>query len=357
MTIYLDNRVPYFYIIQHKETGLKYAGAKWAKDADPTTFMTEKGYHTSSNTIHKLITSEGLNTFNIIEIIKLEELQMPFGCQTIDEYESWFLETNDCRNSDLWYNKIINAAYGTSAFRNNMMSKYGVQHSMQNTESRKLYETNFMKNHGVIGPSSMLDWQDKTNRTTKERYGSEWYTQTEQYKIDSSNTCLEKYGATNYFLSDDFKSKKNTYLKSFGEEITNVSQLEFVKEKKKETFTERYGVDHPFKSKEFMEIIVKNNLEKTGFTSPLANPEVREKGNKTNLEKYGVRYAIQNEEIKAKILQTRKDNTYKRFKVYHTGSVHWQCTQCNIAGQGLSNFTRYHNSHIGTAISIIGEKI
>lgn len=42
MTIYADGRIPYFYIIEHKETKIKYAGAKWGKDANPDTFMSSK---------------------------------------------------------------------------------------------------------------------------------------------------------------------------------------------------------------------------------------------------------------------------------------------------------------------------
>jgi bacillopeptidase F (M6 metalloprotease family) len=61
-------KTPYFYIIKHKNTGRKYVGSKWAKDADTSTFMTESGYQTSSTTVWKLIEKDGLDSFEIEDI-------------------------------------------------------------------------------------------------------------------------------------------------------------------------------------------------------------------------------------------------------------------------------------------------
>jgi hypothetical protein len=60
---------PYFYIIQHKDTKIKYAGIRYAKGRNPSEFMQPKGYKTSSSTISRIIQSEGLEAFNVIKIL------------------------------------------------------------------------------------------------------------------------------------------------------------------------------------------------------------------------------------------------------------------------------------------------
>lgn len=57
---------PYFYIIEHKRSKMKYAGSKWSKNADPERFMKTGGYLTSSSKIKEIINAEGLDSFNII---------------------------------------------------------------------------------------------------------------------------------------------------------------------------------------------------------------------------------------------------------------------------------------------------
>ena len=72
-------KTPYFYIIKHKESGKRYVGSKWAKDADTETFMTDDGYKTSSVTVHELIEKDGLYSFEIEDIITEEEILIPDG--------------------------------------------------------------------------------------------------------------------------------------------------------------------------------------------------------------------------------------------------------------------------------------
>lgn len=93
---------PYFYIIQEVSTGIYYAGAKWAKDANPATFMIEHGYLTSSNTIKNIINEHGINSFRILRIRKFEE-----GIEAYD-YETRFLQKIDARNNSAFYNKHNN---------------------------------------------------------------------------------------------------------------------------------------------------------------------------------------------------------------------------------------------------------
>jgi len=68
-------RVPYVYWIKNKTTGLKYIGAKYAKNADPDLFW--KTYFTSSIHVKKLIEMYGKDDF-IFKILKI----------CVDEYQA-----------------------------------------------------------------------------------------------------------------------------------------------------------------------------------------------------------------------------------------------------------------------------
>jgi hypothetical protein len=127
-----DIYMPYFYIIQHKETKKKYAGSRYAMGCHPNEFMIKDGYTTSSSTIKLIIEQEGIDIFEIIELISLDELCIPFGIQNVYTYETWFLTFNDCAKSNEWYNKHNNnrqPSYGTVEFTNMMINKYGVDHN------------------------------------------------------------------------------------------------------------------------------------------------------------------------------------------------------------------------------------
>jgi hypothetical protein len=58
---------PYVYLLKNKTTGMKYIGAKYAKNADPDTFWIT--YFTSSKRVKYLISAFGVNDFSY-KIIK-----------------------------------------------------------------------------------------------------------------------------------------------------------------------------------------------------------------------------------------------------------------------------------------------
>lgn len=94
--------IPYFYIIQHKESKMLYCGAKWAIGSDPNRFMIEGGYTTSSRVINEIIKNETLSAFEILRIDTFcDDLH-------VYEYEKLFLQTLDCAKSENWFNKHNN---------------------------------------------------------------------------------------------------------------------------------------------------------------------------------------------------------------------------------------------------------
>lgn len=124
--------IPYFYIIEHKLSGKKYAGSRWTKNCKPLELLKEDGYKTSSQIIQNIIKEEGLESF---EILKIMELDDPY------EYETNFLIKNDCANSNAWFNKHNNTGrpppFGTTEFTTLLKEKYGVEHNTMIPEVKK----------------------------------------------------------------------------------------------------------------------------------------------------------------------------------------------------------------------------
>ncbi len=295
-------KTPYFYIIEHKETGVKYAGSKWAKNANPNNFMTERGHQTSSNTIKKLIKSEGLQSFEVIEIIKLEELNIPFGCQTIDEYESWFLETNDCAKSKDWYNMVPpwSAAFGTEEFYKNMVNKHGV------------------------------------------KYPGQMQTHVEKNKA----TCNAKYGVDNYFSTEESKNKLLDYIHAFDEDATNLFQLEVVKEKSKATCLSNHGVEHPAQSDILFRKMQDSLFENHGVKSPMQSIKLKEAHRNSCKSSLGVESPMQSEKVVAKY----RTNYFNKYGVDYPSKVKFYCEECDRTSTGISNITRHHKSHKGVSL-------
>lgn len=121
-----------------------------------------------------------------------------------------------------------------------------------------------------------------------------------------TRTCSRKCGAG----ITDFKARNDktaqTLSKKYGEEVTNPSQLTFVKEKKKRFYQEKFGVDNPSQVPELQEKRKNTNLNRYGVENGGGAPEVQDRIRKTNLEKYGVENVFQAKEIKEKIQKTLK---------------------------------------------------
>lgn len=107
-------------------------------------------------------------------------------------------------------------------------------------------------------------------------------------------TNLERYGVENFFKDKERIKKAN--LAKFG--VENVSQLESVKNKKKETYLKKFGVENPSQSEAVQLKSQQTCLEKYGTKNPLASRSIQEKVKQTNLKKFGVEYHTQTEEFK-----------------------------------------------------------
>jgi hypothetical protein len=129
----------------------------------------------------------------------------------------------------------------------------------------------------------------KRNKTKKELYGNENYTNIEKAK----KTNLMRYGHTSYLATEECK---NIVLKKYGVS-DNIFQSHEIKEKSKQTKKELYGNENY------------NNIEKAkktwlnlyGFENPSQSEIIKNKKIQTSLKKYGVEYPWQLDIIKNKV--------------------------------------------------------
>ena len=150
--------------------------------------------------------------------------------------------------------------------------------------------------------------------TNLHKYGTEWPTQSESQKLKlvsslqskygicnvsqlpdhlskSENTCLEKYGETNYAKTEECKQRiRDTNMKKFGTycnlQLPSVDRSKgfefdpqnYVNANNK--FKEKYGVDNPMKIEEFREKQQQATFEHYGVYHPSQSPEVASKSSK-----------------------------------------------------------------------------
>lgn len=129
---------------------------------------------------------------------------------------------------------------GAETTRQHLQEKYGVDNSAQIP--------------GVI---------DKIKSTNLERYGSEWYVHTQEYKDKVKETCLEKYGVEHHLQAQEVINKRvTTLMNTYG--VDNVSKLPSSHEKAKQTWMNKYGVEHVTHVKE-----IKDKMTRSARNSKL----------------------------------------------------------------------------------------
>jgi hypothetical protein len=247
--------IPYFYVIEEYSTGILYAGSKWASDANPDKFMIKGGYLTSSNIINLRILENGIESF------KIRKIKTFISPKSAYDYETKFLNKVNAKKNSRFYNKHNNDKItpGTCEFETIMLEKYGVKNVMQHPDLYMEWVRSFQKKHGVTNPYQLPHIKQKGIDTRLERYGYKYFNHDLVRDI-----VVEKYG------------------------VENVSQLEWVKDKKKSTTLHHYGVENPFQSEEIKTKIKETNLEKYGADNFMKTDHGKTVFKNLMNEKYGV---------------------------------------------------------------------
>ena len=222
---YIKETIPYFYIIQHKTSKKMYAGSRWAVKCHPNEFMQSNGYTTSSKLINSIINQEGLESFDILRIdTNLDGL-------SAYDYETKFLQCNDCSKSSYWFNQHNNTIppqYGTIEFYDFMLLKHG----NKNYNNRDKYEITCLEKYDHISTNQVLEIKEKQKNTKLERYGNENYNNPNLAK----QTKHKIYGDENYNNRDKYEI---TCLEKYG--YISANQVHEIKEKSLNTKLEKNG--------------------------------------------------------------------------------------------------------------------
>lgn len=112
--------------------------------------------------------------------------------------------------------------------------------------------------------------------TCRERYGVDWFSQTDEFRENVRKTNLERYGVEHSFQRRDVKEKiRATSMERYGREfpIQNPEILAKSRRRYELVCVERYGSPCYFTAGEYE----KHCLEKFGVGHPMKNPEIRRK--------------------------------------------------------------------------------
>ena len=145
-----------------------------------------------------------------------------------------------------------------------ILDKYSITKPKElNIKKRK--ETS-LKKYGVDIPAKSDIVKERNKKKNLERYGTEYFFQSDEFKRKAKNTWMTNLGADNPFKSKHVQEKiKETNLRKYGTEY--VLSSNDIRKKIKETNIKKYGVDHVSKSKVVMDKIVKSQINTNWNTS------------------------------------------------------------------------------------------
>ena len=163
---------------------------------------------------------------------------------------------------------------GQEKVRETNLERYGVEYSSQNENIKnKIKETN-IERYGVENTFQYKDFIEKSKKTNLDRYGVEHVTQNIEIYNKIRETNIERYGVEYSSQNQDIKNKrKETSLKndqiliSEKRKLTNNERYGFdcnfvsddFKINSKKTMIERYGVEHPIHSEDIRNKIIETN--------------------------------------------------------------------------------------------------
>lgn len=183
--------------------------------------------------------------------------------------------------------------------------KYGTDNFFVTEEYKQKSRQTCLEKYGVEYTAKAKEVKDKIKQSFRQKYGVDYYTQTEEHKKKVQETCLKKYGATNIVNSKQYKDK-----------------LKDINKKKEQTCIERYGSSTFVTSSQF-----KENQE-----------NIQKKYRETSIKKYGTDNYCKSNRFKNKVIELFKqkliddgyDEVGYKFIQYH-GNHNYElyCPHCN----------------------------
>lgn len=145
-------------------------------------------------------------------------------------------------------------------------------------------------------------------QTCIEKYGVSNISQLQSVKDKKKETCLEHYGSDNPSKVQEIQDKKiQTNIERYG--FKSAMHNDQIKLKLKESFIKKYGTNNPMHIEKFRNKLMQTNMERFGYSWILSDPKTIEKTRNTCREKYGVDWPTKIKSIKERISKNNKDKT------------------------------------------------
>jgi hypothetical protein len=145
---------------------------------------------------------------------------------------------------------------------------------------------------------------EKRTTTVLDKYGVSNISQLQYIKDEKSDTSFKKTGYRHTLQIPEIR-KKYEELTGF----SNPSYNPIEKEKRKITSIENCGYSSNLKDPKFRAYTEERMIELYGVKNPQQSPDIREETKKTNIIRYGHEYPMQNKEISKKAAATYLENT------------------------------------------------
>ena len=171
----------------------------------------------------------------------------------------------------------------SEADRQNWLDKFNVAYKKQNQNIAEVCnQLNMSANAAsyfisLIGCKTNEERAECVRRTSLNKYGVAWPTQSDAVKQKTMDTCLNKWGATCYLASSE------------------------ARENYKQWSQAHYGVDHPFMSAEYQEGARKTRLERYGVEYTAQSKDLQSKMQATCVSRYGSPFYHSSEEGKLRM--------------------------------------------------------
>lgn len=164
----------------------------------------------------------------------------------------------------------------------------------KNAATPKKIKKTMEHRYGGMGAGSKTIKQ-KVKDTCMERYGTESYIQTQEFRIKSHETLLKKYGVDHISKSDDIKEKKrDNYIKGLDSESFEQYMWNSM------TVEERWGTSNYHSTTEYKQRLKDSFLGKYGVSNPMKLDECKQKQRESMFTTYGMWYT-QTDEYKKKM--------------------------------------------------------
>ena len=159
--------------------------------------------------------------------------------------------------------------------------------------------------------------QMKMKETSIKKWGYEYPSQSPKFRAQVIQTCNEKYGCDNISqVNEIIEKKKQTKLDRYGD--TGYHNIE----KMKQTNLQRYGYESVFSNENIRNKIQETIREIYGVDNPFQSEIIKDKIKQTNIRLYNCEHNMQSEEIREKAYKTKEKN-----KTFNTSCAEIELTK------------------------------